>query len=302
MDSVEEKKYEGVYTNYAIYIDNHLADIAVSNQYPDVEAKVYDYLYKICYVLALKDNYFEVFADYEDFAYYAATEFFTVFKNKYNNQGKIRRGKVVEPIKSSLNYIKNTLYQLNVDYKAKFFSDTSSSRWSEKNSKSAKKKIEDSKQAAVSKYMKESVIRDYSYLIKDAIKESCDKLPGILKHLIFDQSPYKKDKLMCHRIYKTCLISMINSMTIPNKKLNKNLSVEKLVKVYEKEKENYIICWNLDKSLIDYITIIIEKAKSQLFKEIENDRNDLSLDEDSLENILDTAYPTYGIDKNDLGD
>ena len=81
------KKYKGVYTKYAIYIDEHIKDIAVPYQNQDIETTIFNYIQAICYVLAYKNKYFpERFEDYKDFSLYAASEFFIIFRDRYNTQ------------------------------------------------------------------------------------------------------------------------------------------------------------------------------------------------------------------------
>lgn len=286
------KKYSGVYTNYAIYIDNNIKNIVNTGENPIIEQNVFNYITKICFVLACKERYFDTFAHYDDFSHYAAGELYNVFRNKYVNAGIEKRGKVVQPIKSSLNFIRKTLYALKVDYSKKFFSDTSSANWSEKNAASKKKEIQDKKQAAIGSCLRESVENDYSYLIQDAVEESIAQLPNYLKELL-NNSPFKNDKLTCHKLYLSCLITFAYRLSGIDDLSENKLSKKK----YLNKNNNCIILWHLDDSMKSYVDILLIRLKERLSQEVKTDISSYSIDESTMDNILNTAYTTYDIDQ-----
>lgn len=104
------------YVDMCIYIDANLDKIVNVNEYPEIESKVYEYLYHILYALACKQNFFPHFDDYHLFALYGATELYISMRNKQKNAGQIVRGKEIVPIKSCLNFIKSVLFPLKVNY------------------------------------------------------------------------------------------------------------------------------------------------------------------------------------------
>ena len=104
------------YTDMCIYIDENLDKIINTGEYPDIETRVYEYLYHILYALACKQNFFPKFEDYDMFATYGAGELYISMRNKQMNAGKVVRGKEVVPIKSCLNFIKSVLFPLKVNY------------------------------------------------------------------------------------------------------------------------------------------------------------------------------------------
>ena len=292
------KKYSGVYTNYAIYIDEHMKDIAVPYSNPEVENKVFEYIYGICYILACKAHYFSNWNDYDDFARYTATEFYNTFRNKESNQGIEKRGKVVEPIKSSLNFIKKVLYAYKVEYIKRYFVDIYKSEW--ENEDSPRKQLEDKKQAAKSVYFKSDVRENYSYKVKEAVEETICNIPFYLKEIL-NNSQYKNNELLKNRLYKSVMLSFLNSITfryfntkeIPDKDFNQTM------KKYSKESNNCIILWHLSDEMKGQVEIIISRLKDKLSSEICSDVNEYSLSEDNLNDILETAYSTYDLDQSE---
>ena len=285
------KKYKGVYTNYCIYIDENIKNIVNTGENPIIEKNIFTYIAKTCYVLACKERYFDNFSDYEDFSYYAAAELYNVFKSKYKNQGTEKRGKVIKPIKSSLNFIRDTLYPLKVDYAKRFFADTSSANWSEKNAASKKKEIQDKKQAAIGNFIKGSVESDYSYLIENAVEDSLRQLPNYLREMI-SESPFKNDAVTCQRLYLSALITFAYRLNISANALEKHSSKKNTGK-----DNNCILLWHLKDDMKSYVDLLLIKLKERLSDEVKTDINSYSIDETTMDNILNTAYSTYDVDQ-----
>ena len=69
------------------------------------QEKLYQYIWHLCNILALKWRYFRVSSNYEEFAIFAANKVFERYINKN-----------LPRIKSSLNYIKKVLYPYKAQY------------------------------------------------------------------------------------------------------------------------------------------------------------------------------------------
>jgi hypothetical protein len=291
------KKYKGVYTKYAIYIDNHIPDIAIPYQNPDIENTICRYIESICYVLAYKKKFFNNVKDYREFSQYAAGEFFNIFRDRYNHQGEMRRGKLVKPIKSSLNFIKSILYDLSVEYSKRYFYQVFKSDWGEEEDNKNRKEVEEKKRIAVESYTKNTLIDDYNEDLVDTVIQTCKSLPSIIKKVL-SNSPYNKDKLVMNRLYKTCLLSLLNNFTMPKTKKNtSDLDATRLSKRYGKEKDNCIILWHLDESFKPQVGILLSRIREKLASEIEGDKQYFTLDDNTINNILSTAYNTYDMDQ-----
>lgn len=279
------------YTDMAIYIDKHFPEILTPYENPEVESKIYEYIYHICYVLACKGKYFKKFEDYDPFALYAANECFLAFRNKYIHKGEVRKGKLITPTKSSLNFIKTVLYPLKVEYQKRFFTQVSAVDFDDKG-----------QSEAVRNYMVDSVRGDYDYLIKEALNETVERIPELAKGII-KKTPYGGDPVVSNRLYKSCMLSILNSATLPEAKKErfaKTISADaQIQKAYAKERENCIIVWHLDSEKFkDYIQLLVKKIKAKVAAELEEDIHDNELSEDTLDDILDTAYSTYDMNQN----
>ena len=294
-------KFKGVYTRYAAYIDRHIVDVITPYQNPEVETNIYNCIYNICYILAYKQKFFPYrFEDYEDFSIFAANDLYLTFRGKHINQGQIIRGREVIPIKSSLNFIKDTLYSYKVEYQKKFFFKTYNSEWGEEEENTKRKQEEEKKRIAVENYMKSGVEEEYNYQIQEAIGQTFLYIPSILKKIIAD-TPYSRDKLTSNRLYKSCLLSFLNFITLPNKKLENNkLNYQQLYKLYNKEnKQESIILWHLDEEMRSYVNLLVTKLKKEIAQEIGDDIHSFTLDENTIDNILETAYSTYDTDQSE---
>lgn len=303
-DEIEYKKYRGTYTKYAIYIDKHIPDIAESYKNPEIETNVFNCIYKICYMIACKKKYFEgptSFQNYDDFALFAATEFYSMFKSKYVKKGEISRGKEVKPIKSSLNMIKRVLPSFLVEYTKKYFYQMYRDEWGDEEDNLARKELERKKKAAVSNYIKTDVTNSYNYRVVEAVESTCSNVPYIIKEIL-QNTPYKNDKVTQERLYKSCILSFINSITLPNEILDKvenNMKFEQLNKKFKKERDNCIILWHLDEKMAPYVGIILTRIREAFVKEVKEDIEINSLDETTLNDILSTAYNTYDTNQSD---
>ena len=76
----------------------------------------------LCMPWRVSLDIFDIFHDYDSFACYAAGELYMSMRNKLINEGKEMRGKIIVPIKSSLNFIKATMFPLKINYQNANFS------------------------------------------------------------------------------------------------------------------------------------------------------------------------------------
>ena len=111
------------YTTMAIYIDEHIHEVVEEGKHPEIESKIFEYLYHIIYALSYKAMFFKNFEDYDTFALTSAAQLYMSMIKKFKNKGQIIRGKEVVPIKSCLNFIKSVLFPLKVNYQKENFVD-----------------------------------------------------------------------------------------------------------------------------------------------------------------------------------
>ena len=173
--------------------------------------------------------------------------------------------------------------------------------WGDEEDNLARKELERKKKAAVSNYIKTDVTNSYNYRVVEAVESTCNNVPYIIKEIL-QNTPYKNDKVTQERLYKSCLLSFINSITLPNEILDKvenNMKFEQLNKKFKKERDNCIILWHLDEKMAPYVGIILTRIREAFVKEVKDDIEINSLDETTLNDILSTAYNTYDTNQSD---
>ena len=109
------------YTQLCMYIDGNLEKIRNPGEYPEVEEKIYNYLWLLVKALAIKKCMFQNFEDYDPYSFYSANRLFFAFRRNLVNEGKIIKGKLIKPVKSSLNYTKMLLTPMKIEYQREAF-------------------------------------------------------------------------------------------------------------------------------------------------------------------------------------
>ena len=108
------KKPKIRHVDMAIFIDAN-----IDNPDPKVQETCFEYMWHLYYILAVKGKMFNVGKDYDEYALYAATQLYL----RYKRDRDVRNGNKLKPIKSSLNYIKRTLYPFRVNYQKMIFQE-----------------------------------------------------------------------------------------------------------------------------------------------------------------------------------
>lgn len=272
------------YTDMCIYIDNNIDKIVNNGEYPEVETKIYEYLYHILYALSCKENYFVKFEDYEYFSLYGAGELFMTLRTRKINAGKVIRGKEVVPIKSCLNFIKSVLFPLKINYQRQSFATIINPEI-------------DQDTSILDADMKAAVMAEYQKTLQEALMEVLDSVPIFLDKIV-RTTPYRNDEDMVHKLKISCLLTLNNSLCVPKKYMKKlsnktnNLSDSKLIDIYRKN-ANEVVLWHLPEILKDYVKILTIRLKHKITDEINITRHADDLSDEILDSILKTAYSHY---------
>ena len=279
------------YTEMCMWVDENAKYIKNTNEYPEIEAKVFEYLYHVLYALAYKYGFFANYADYDDFAVYAAGDVYMSMKKKLIHKGEIIRGKEVVPIKSCLNYIKATLNPLKVNFQNMHFFTVLSDE-------------QDPRVANIGDILKEDIQRDYRPRLAKAYVEASEELPNIAWDVLqHDSIFFRKDKEMVVRLYLSIMLTLVNDLTLPSKvrkKLSKNTLVSQVpqkqtsrfMKAYEYNKDPAIL-WHLDESYSNYVKLLTTKVKKEFSKRFEYILHKDELSDELLDAVMGTAYATY---------
>lgn len=277
------------YTDMCIFID---ANIYNENKSEETVELIFQYIYHLCFMLSNKNKYFRDFADYDDFSLYAAEKIYMRLVDPRQFQ---EEGKKLAKIKNVLDYIKSVLYGIKVDYQNKTFRQVIDPNINPKINCHT-----------LATNLKNNIEEQYKYKVKDGVCEIISEIPSIIAEIVYD-TPYKKDPVMLKNIYLSCLISFLKSITLSNsniEKLNKKESkavdsYELLLKLYKQEQESCITLWKLDPSMTDYIRLLYNKIKSKIAKKITATKYSLSLSDDILKDIMNSAYENTYNDKDD---
>ena len=240
------------YTDLCIYIDSEIKK-------PDCnEEKCFEYMYHLFYMFAVKGKMFLVAADYDNYALYGATQLFLRYRKEKEP------GSTLKPIKSCLNYIKRILYPLKVNYqRANFFQVFKE----ESLNGSAPVEIADSRRATAGSMNNNLMQTEYKYCLS--------QISSTIK-LILKGSPYSNNKAMMHNLYISCLLTILKTITISNKNLerlklrkSKRLITDAFIdKIYEEENKDDIVLYHLDNTMGNYVDTLVKICKKRIAKDL----------------------------------
>lgn len=238
--------------------------------------KLYKYMYLLFYMLACKENYFQNnYVHYDKFAQYAATTIYVRFLKK------LSKGEI---IKSLLNYAHTSIEHLKISYQNEEF-DT----------------IITPKQCNTTKIaanMHSSIVADYDDGLTEDIENALLSVDDIINDVL-DNSLYANKKLIRHRVYISCLLTLLSSITLPRDSYllktrgkNKNTNDVALIEALKNEREKSIVLWNLpeDKREQNIIRVITNKIRKDLSEVINEVSHEHTLPDDVVDLILANAY------------
>ena len=229
---------------------------------------VYSYMYLLASMLASKHKYFDTQKEYEEFAAYLAYETYKRMSDKNKT-----------PIKSVLNYMKSIIsfrkMAFNYNRRQKIIDPTYDKEWD------ASTYVEKCKEAY------EATFSDELY---NGVKDILAQTPKY----ILDSIPrvYKSDKLLYKNLYLSCLLSMINRVTLPSvidtkleERLNESPTFNE-VKYYTKYLDQDIVLWHVPEQLGIIVVMILNKVNTKLTDEIKGLSNDIKVSTDEFNNIM----------------
>lgn len=271
------------YVDMAIYIDEHVYE-------ENFDANlIFDYIYQLINMLAHKASLFKNKQYYEDFALKSATSIYMRLTNKKqfefdeNGQPKLPR------VKSVLNYIKKTLYAMKVDFEQEEY---------EKVQPELEAAYSYSEEYSLHNRLMESVDRlrvtDFSICMHDV----CKTIKSYLSHI-----PYRNDRSTWENIYLSCLLSLLNSITLSNKnkkrisRLGERATPEIIYSIYEQERLDQVILFRLDESMRGYINILTNSIRHLIAKDLASCLDIYVPSEVGIQNLLKSSTDEdYGED------
>lgn len=237
--------------------------------------KLFKYLYLIFYMLACKGNYFTKFEDYDGYAQYAATE---IYKRYLKKEKKGVR------LKSVLNYAKSCKKHLKIDYQNETFEQVT--------------KEGDERVQTYQHIYRENIGNDFN---REDIAIDTQQVLGTfpkVAHDVINNTPYKRDKLLCKHLYMSCLLTFLSGITlsnqtierINNKQQYKEISDNYIVKQYQKNLEESLILWKLDEEYGDIVKMLVNKIRTKMSEEINDVVASYTVPDDVVDAIISSAY------------
>lgn len=251
------------YTDMCIYIDRNVYrdDLTEAE-----ENKIFEYLFHIAKMLAYKAKYFTRTEYYDDFAVYFATSVYFRLKNKkqFEIDEETNEPKLTK-IKSCLNYMKNVAYLRKIEFEQEFYSQTFSPVLTDG----------------------DDVIYDTKYSFADKLAEVSDEISAVEFDICLGEIckttrnflkriPYKQGTITWMNIYLSCLLTMLSTLTLSNRsiehinnlKFDINNRPRALEKLYSDNPQSFVILYHLDKSMQDYIWILVQEIKHIMSKDL----------------------------------
>lgn len=254
------------YTEMFIYIDEHF--------YEEDSDKnlMFEYMFHLAKMFAGKFRAKLKTNNVDDFAIFLATRVYFRYINpkqyQYNEDGTAKMAKV----KSVKNYMETVFMPVKIDY-----DKINTPTLSDENSA-----FESSARLLRDTLIDNSDEIEYMdwYLSLDSIVEVVKTgLTGIIY----------KDYIEYNYIYISCLLTLLDMMTLPIDALedNKEYSDVQIVKKYSKNiKDSKVILYNLPESMANYILTLVNRAKYILSTELSS-RGNSYIDNDSvIDNVL----------------
>ena len=244
------------YTDMCIYINEHAYE-----DFGD-DAKLYEYLWLLVDMLARKGAYFKDKLEHEDFCFFATNYVYNRLKSKKQEELKSDGTPRMCKIKNILDYLKKSLQGLKIIYK---------------------KNHKPSNQISYEELVEsgnEIIYQQLFYKISDDMRkiefELClNDVTKLIKKFVY-RTPYGGTKDFS-KIYKSCLLSLMNMMTLTNASVK---SIEELDETratydrivndfYNQEKEDFVILYHLPSYMKDYIRILTLRISSTIVSELE---------------------------------
>ena len=264
------------YTDMAIYVDNTVYKNPDGSLTEDEKDNIFIYLYLLCNMVASKRKIFHRFNDYEEFSFYAAKRVYF----RLTNPKQYDANEPLPKVKSCLNFIKNTLYFMKVDWQNESFCEILDDYVTDANSLLQK--------------LYDEVDTEYYKSVKYVLYDEIKVIPDLINQVV-QNTPYKKDKSMCYKLYMSVLFTFIDKYTLRNKfldKLNNSEGSRKIIQdstifnYYDIERQNKAILWKLSDSYRDYIMVLYNIVNTKFLRQVLDVKNSLKLSD----NVIATIY------------
>lgn len=179
-----------IYIDNTAYTDEHNADT------------IFEYLQCIIYALAVKKRFFYTEKDYDNYSIYVAEQIYLrlISPRQYLDDNNPRK---LPKIKSVLNYIKKAMGPLKINYQQDNFGQIY-----------LEDKSPDIHQEIQNQYSQTITTQSHSLLNVEFERYFLDISKTVQNYL--KTTIYSNDNVMMHRLFMSCMLSMIKSFTLSN--------------------------------------------------------------------------------------
>ena len=280
------KKPKVRYVDMAIYIDNNVNK-------PDADVnKIWDYLVMLSYMLAVKRRFFTREDYYDRFAYYFATIVYNRLTDKRQFEDP-NSSNYITPIKSCLNYMKQTIYGRKCVFCNEEFDSVCG--------------IDAETLVKLKKELGDPISNNSHDFLSIELNDCIDNINKIIHDKIYN-GVYGKDKSLAWKLYTSVLISLVRNFTLSksNKKrlidykmsnkfnelngdcrLYLKLNFEELIeRIMWDETATAPVAYDLDNSYLDYVALVVQQVKKELIRDIEELNQEYTLSDDLVEDVL----------------
>lgn len=268
------KPKELKYTDLAIWIDNNV----YSGTF-DVET-CYKYLYLLCAMLTAHLGFFRCEKDLDEFSLFVASGLYNRLTNKKQFETKPDGTPKMEKITSILNYMKNVLPRYKYDFDIVI------------NGMPTDKNVEviTTPTFAFDAYVGENT---YIYETLDP-SFSFQGLSGIVKRHL-KKIPYKKHSAEWENIYISCLLTLLNTVTLDQQQQQKLKTTVRnrrflLDNLYKDLRHQDPILYHLPDSYKNYILTLVNELRDVIAAEVSWSGDTHINCESSVENLLLYSY------------
>lgn len=239
-----------------IYVDKNLYN-------PDADKeKLFDSIYRIIYSLSIKQKLFSKWEDYEPFSLFATCK---IFQRSTNPKQFLPNDdpKKMKKIKSILNFVKRCLYPMQVDYQKESFAQQFGPDYGEESAKYIKENM----MKSIHHQSRQQLSTDFKYYFR--------KIPKTIAKFL-EYSPYANDASTMHNIYLSCMLTLLNQLTLSNtnkKRMNCRLDSmynldDFINKIYIEEQQDSIILFHLPQIFYNYISTLVAEIKILIVKDL----------------------------------
>jgi hypothetical protein len=257
------------YVDMCIYIDDNV----YTGDFD--QALVYQYLYHIIMMIALKRDYFSTRSELDDFSVYAASHYYM----RLTDKRQFGESPTLYKVKSVLNYVRKSLFFVWERYCKKH--------------PLPKDIVREEFPIIDTDAFTMYVERQVDPIGKVEIGSCLSSISEFIKEFLMC-IPYKHGTAIWNNIYISCMLSFLNSVTLRNRDLKRitnfkrptTLTDSLLNELYLKEKYQTTILFHLDDSMYNYITVLTNRIKHKIASEITHSLNEYTTSYVNMKNLI----------------